>query len=159
MSGLEELRESRDDTVKPQQVKLQKLKELIEEESLKIQRLVLELANYNDAIVLDTIRREIHQSTKYREVLETEKLSIEKELSEIELTEDKEELIMDFASEIATKLTSASFENKRRILDLLDVQVVIFWDVKPRRIKVSCALRGEDTEIELHPSRVKCRSL
>jgi hypothetical protein len=135
------------------------LGDLIEEGERKIMRLIKELAKIDDAEVLDVIREEIHRIKKNSDALSSERQRLEDELSQVEISDEHKNYIMKFAAEITRKLRDASYEDKRRIMDMLDVQVVLFTNIKPRRIEVTCAIAPDKRAIELHQSYARCRCL
>lgn len=140
-SGLKELIEKREAEVNPKLEELESIKELINDADTKIDRLVSELSKYDDEIVLVAIRDKITTISKNREVLEEGRLRLESELSQIVITEEMEEQIKTLAAKVRTKLPNATYEEKRRILDMLDVQIVLdFGYEKDLQLEVKCEI-------------------
>ena len=159
-TGLEELSKTRAKEDDPNRNRLQMLENLIDEEDKKIRRLVTELANHDDDVVLDAIRQEIYRSTKSHEVLKEEQIRLTNELSHYEVTDDQKDYIMAFAAEIAQRLNDASYEEKRHIMDILDVRATLYIgeiDKKHRWLDVTCAITPDNDTIVLHPLYEKYR--
>ena len=151
-SGLEEMNKANKKGIQPKQERLRVLTDLITEGEKKILRLIKELAKIDDDDVLDVIREEIQRIKNNSGVLTSERIRLEDELSRVEISVDQKNYIMSFASEITHKLDHSGFDEKRRIMDMLDVRVVLFTDEKPRRIEISCAITPDRCAIELHQS-------
>jgi len=53
----------------------------------------------------------------------------------------------------------ATFDEKRRIMDILEVQVVIHYDEQGKWLEVTCAIPAYNDAIELHLSGGMLRGL
>ena len=109
------------------------------------------MMNHHDDIVLNPFRKEVGQVSKCRDALIDERKTLGIELFEIEITEDKRELVLAMAEEIVKGLDDTSFENKRHVMDILDVRVVLHCDEKGKWICICCAIPAYNNVIELHP--------
>ena len=153
--GLQEMIENRSSEITPKQQRLDLLKQLIEEEQRRIKRLVAEMSNHDDQIVLVAFRTEIDQAVKNSSALTEEHGRLEKELANIGITEDQREQIIRFTAQVRERVKEASFEQKRRIMDILDVQVVIHYDEQGKWLEVTCAIPMYNDAIELPPSAAR----
>ncbi|MCK5641017.1 MAG: recombinase family protein, partial [Gammaproteobacteria bacterium] len=123
--GLNELMEKRRNDLDPKIEKFETFKELLAELDSRTQRLVKELSNNDDEVVLDAIRIQLKEIAKQHDNLESKKIILEVELLNLVIDEETEEQIYELASRVRTRLPNATFEEKKRILELLDVQVTI----------------------------------
>jgi len=64
--------------------------------------------------------------------------------------------VLAFAEAIQERVEDASYDDKRYLMDILDVQAILHIDENDNRwIEVTCAIPAYDTAIELHSSRSK----
>jgi len=139
--GLQELVEKRKNELNPKMEKLESIKELITDADNKINRLVSELSKYDDDVVLSAIREKINTVSTNRESLEDERARLGTELSQLVISEEMEEQILILAAQVREKLPGASYEEKRRILDMLDVQIALYYgDDKDTHIEIICQI-------------------
>jgi hypothetical protein len=110
------------------------------------------MSNHTDQFVLDTLRQEIETATKTKDTLKYDSDTLEEELEVTEITPDEKSKILEMAKIISQGLENATYEDKRHILDILDVQATLFWNDN-RRVIVKCDIPAYDSVIELHPSR------
>jgi site-specific DNA recombinase len=152
-AGLEAIRTKRVEQVEPKRLRIQNITKMIKEIEGQLRRLIREVANYHDDIVLDTFRKEISQLTKNRDALAIERENLECELSSIEITDHQKDRIMDSAKKIVKNLETATFKDKRRIMDILDLQVTLYCDELGKRVKVDCGIPDCDDVIVLRPCK------
>ena len=81
------------------------------------------------------------------------------ELDHLQGPNDQREQILESAARIRDRIMDATFEQKRRIMDLLEVQVVIHYDDQGKWLEVTCAIPAYNDVIELHPSGGRPRGL
>jgi site-specific DNA recombinase len=140
-TGLRELVEKRKNELNPKLEKLESIEELISDTENKIHRLVSELSKYDDEVVLLAIRKKINTESTNRESLENEKTRLGSELSQLVISEEMEEQIMKLAAQVREKLPGASYEEKRRILDMLEVQIVLYYGHnKDMHLEINCQI-------------------
>jgi hypothetical protein len=113
--------ESRIGKVKPMEMQLETISDLMAGEEQKIRRLVTEIGKYDDNYIVETFRNEIELATKNYSSLKTEQAKISQQLLEVEFTNEQQDHIFKLARKIKSKLLDASFEQKRQIFDLLKV--------------------------------------
>ncbi len=150
--GLKELMRQRAGEVRPKRLRNKNIDMLIDDTKKKIRRLVQEMANHYDDVVLDAFRQEISQYSKNRDALIDERDRLVSELSNTEITEDQKDRIVATAAKIVRGLDNPSVDNKRQILDILDVHATLYYDDLGKRVEVSCALPESDDVIMWHPS-------
>ena len=82
---------------------------------------------------------------------EAEKLT--RELDQIDISPNFEDQIKRTAEKIRAKLSGATMENKRLILETLEFQAQYYFDEQRGRIlNISCAIPLEDDQIVINPS-------
>jgi hypothetical protein len=113
--------ESRIGKVKPMEIQLETISDLMAGEEQKIRRLVTETGKYDDNYIVETFRNEIELATKNYNSLKTEQAKISQQLLEVEFTIEQQDHTFKLARKIKSKLLDASFEQKRQIFDLLKV--------------------------------------
>ena len=140
-SGLRELVENRKQTLNPKLEKYDSIVELIDNADSKINRLVTELSKNDDEIVLTAIREQIRTVSQNRESLDSECGRLENELSQLEISEEMEDQIKALAAKVRDRLPGASYEEKKRILDMLDVRVNLHLENQDDKyIEVNCEI-------------------
>jgi DNA invertase Pin-like site-specific DNA recombinase len=159
-AGINAMIDAQNDDVDPLKNRLNTLDSLISESDVKIQRLVTEIAKHDDEIVLSAIREEIHKEGAIRTSLIDDKNNIEAKLRQVEISKDEIDQALFLASEICSgRIEEATFENKRRLLDLFDVQVTLWIDENEKWLDVSCAIPQFNGIIALCPSRRTCTQM
>ena len=151
-AGIQEMLENQSREIAPKQQRVNLLEHLIEEEQKRLRRLVSEMSKHDDQIVLSAFRAEIDQATNNSNALTEERDILTQELAHVVLTDDQLDQIMGYASRIRDNLEEAGFEEKRRIMDILDVKVVLHYDDKGKWLEVTCAIPTYNDAIELPPS-------
>jgi site-specific DNA recombinase len=150
--GLNELLNERSQSALPKKRKLESVCRLIEETEKSIRQLVHEMANHGSNVVISAFRNEIQIATKRLDAASEERDILRKELEQIELTNNQKDQILTFADSIHDLIEKASYENKRRILDILDVQAILHYGEDEKWLEVKCAIPTSNATIELHPS-------
>jgi len=153
--GLQKMIEKRSREIAPKQERLLTLKELVEEEQRRIRRLINEMGNHDSELVMEAFRAEIEQTTKACEALGEEHSRLSNELAEIEITQDHRDQIMAFSAQVKDQLKVAGYEEKRRIMDILDVRIVMHYDEKGKWLEANCAIPAHNDVIELLPSAAR----
>ncbi len=134
--------------------KLEILKKLINDHECNILRLIDELndGNYKDDYTRNVFRQKINENSIAVKELEKELKELEVELAQIEVTEGFQQEIKAMAAQIQGKLSNATFDGKRALLDKLDIKVVFQVEGKSKWLDVSCSLISAPESVELHHS-------
>jgi site-specific DNA recombinase len=142
----------------PKQERLYTMEGLIADADAKIQRLVDELSEYEGYTVRDVIREKIKSIENERGMLFDELEKLSKELEQGEISPDFEDQIRRTAAKIRGKLQGATLEDKRLILEALELQVLYFCPEKRTKIlKISCIIPFAEGLIELRTSQRSLR--
>ena len=145
-TGLRELVENRKNELNPKREKHESTKELIIDADNKVNRLVSELSKY-DEVVLSAIREKIKTVSKNRESLENESSRLETELSQLVISIDMENQTLKLAARVREKLPGAAYEDKKRFLDLLDVNIALYYGYeKDTHIEINCQIPTPSTQ-------------
>jgi hypothetical protein len=138
----------------PKQERLETIESLISQADAKIQRLVDELTEYEGYAVRDVIREKIKAIEGERNMLLEEWERLSRELEQSDLSPDFEKQVRRTAEIIREKLSGSTMEDKRMVLDALDMRVRYLYDEERGEIlQVSCVIPFGDAPIELRPSQ------
>lgn len=146
-AGLQELVKRRKEEINPKQERLKSINESISNATNKIDRLISELSNFDDEVVLNAIRDKINRVTKQRDALTTEMANLESDLGQLEISEETEDQILELAAKVRDRLPGASYEEKRRILDILDVRIALYYGGHDdTHIEINCQIPTPSSE-------------
>ena len=137
----------------PKRNRFNTVSKAVDETKKSIQRLVNEMGNHGNDVVLGAFRNEIDILSKRLDAIMEEHNRLELELSQIDITDDPPDLILSFADSVRERFGNASFEDKRQLLDILDVQAVINCEKEGKWVEIKCAIPTNNVAIEVHPSR------
>ena len=151
--GIRAIIEKRETELGPKKERVITIESLLTEADEKIKRLVDELAEYEGYAVRDAISEKILSIENERSMLFSEWERLSSELEQTDLSQDFESQRRRTAEIIRKSLKGATFEDKRRVFDLLDLQVRYLYDENRGEIlQVSCMIPIGDGAIELSPS-------
>ena len=138
----------------PKQGRLETIESLLSEADTKIARLIDELSEYEGYAVRDVIREKIKAIEGERAMLSEEGERLARELEQSEISPDIEQQIKRTAVIIREKLSGSTYEEKRIVLDALDMRVEYIHEADRGDIlRVSCVIPFADEEIALSSSR------
>jgi len=162
--GIRAMMEKRTREVGPMQERLETIENLLSQADIKIQHLVDELSEFEGYTVREVIREKIMSIEGERKMLSEEGERLLRELEQNDILPDVEDQIMRTAQVIREKLFGATFEDKRIVMDALDVKAEYLHDELHREIlRISCIIPIADGQIALSPSpkssRYRCRCL
>jgi len=156
-AGLDEMESRKADEIEPMRQRLENIDAMIKETKDQMRRIIREMAQHDDEIILDAFRHEIDQYSSNIDALQVEHERIVDALSTVELTDIQKDRILDTASKIIEGLDIAKYEDKRKVLEILNVQVTIYYDEHGKRVEVTCAISEYNDVIMLHPSKARPR--
>ena len=128
--GLQAMLDRKSKEISPLKKRLSNIDQLIEDENKKIKRLVVEMGNHDNETVLTAFRTEIKQASKNLCALKEEYENINSELENVGITPDQQEQIIQYAIKIKERIGDANYNQKRQIMDILDVKAVLHYDDK-----------------------------
>lgn len=77
--------------------------------------------------------------------LQKEQDRLEAELAQVEITTEFQQEIKAMAAEISDKLSNAAYDEKRAVMDKLDVEVVFRFEEDTRWLDASCNLTAAES--------------
>ena len=131
--------------------RLDTLEKLIVKRERSIKRLMDELNEgvYEDDYTRNLFRQNVKENADMIKELQKEQDQIEAELAQVEITTEFQQEIKAMAAQISDKLSNAGYDNKRAVMDKLDVKVVFRVDDDDRWLDASCSLISSGS-VELH---------
>lgn len=132
--------------------RLDTLEKMITKTDNGINRLTNELVegDYEDEFTREIFREKINEQSDTLKSLKKEQHRISVELAHVEITDDFRGEIKEMAAKIRHRLDVINFQEKRKIMDMLNVKVVFRVDGDARWLEATCELIPDS--IELHPS-------
>jgi site-specific DNA recombinase len=152
MEGLHRMAEKREQENVPRQERLKFIIAEIDNVSKRITRLVNGLADEDDNTLAEAIKAQLKIFTKQKDLFEQERVIIENELSKQSIVVECEQQIIDQVRKIRSKLHDPTYEQKRDILNYLDVRAVFYDNEDGRRLWVTCGIKPEGDLIRFYPS-------
>ena len=112
--------------------------------------------NEEDQTIAEALQNEIREAAMVKQSLETEKRSLEAAIAMIDITPEIRSKIKEIAGKVRGKLRGkATFEQKRDLLDALDVQVKLTRDESGKRFfNIACAFSPSLVTIEYDTSSI-----
>ena len=154
--GLREMSERRENELQPKRARLEAVGELVTKKESAIYRLAQAIARADDETVVRAIEEQLKATSRERAALRAERDILAADVASHALTADDEAVIISLAEKIRQQLSSQpTFEEKRKLLDLLDVRVKLQHNADQRELYVMCGLNltGQALSIESHLSR------
>ena len=99
------------------------------------------LSRATDDFAVSSYEQQIENLSRKRQALSAEEESLRAELAAMELSEADFEVIHQAAAEICQKLENPTFDQRRALLDVLDLEVELEWKEEQRGIKCTCGLK------------------
>ncbi len=124
----------------PRHNRLTSVEQLIAQAEHKIKRLTTAFADELDDMVAEAVRQQLKDAGRERTALIAERDALQAALTEGELSADDVKAIQDIAREITGKVTDATYEQKRALLNMLDVRVKLVWKDEQRWLIATCGL-------------------
>lgn len=126
--------------LEPKRERLSLIEKLVTDAEGKIKRLTAAFADEQDETISVAIRGQMREAGRERTALVAERDGLRAELTQSELSPTDVEAIKYVAADIRRKLSDPTLEQRRALLNLLDVQVKLAWKDDERCVIVSCGL-------------------
>ena len=97
-----------------------------------------------DADVIAQLKIQVDQLKKTKKDLRSQKARIEAEVSMNVITEEQIDNIVMFAERIRGKMDKANYDNKKELIDTLNVRIDVAGNGDNRHLDMSCDLPGSD---------------
>jgi hypothetical protein len=124
----------------PKRSRLSSIEQLITQSEHKIKRLTAAFAEEMDDMIAAAVRDQLKDAGRERTALIAEREALQAALTEGDLSPADVEAIQILAREVTGKLADASFEQKRALLNLLEVNVKLVWKENQRWLMATCGL-------------------
>jgi hypothetical protein len=152
--GLAKMVEMNRDNTGTKRKRLDTLEKLITKQERSIEHLVNELSDgdYNDKFTRNIFKDKISENTRLIKELQKEKDQLEIELAQVVLSEEFTQEIKSMAAQIRSKLSGATFDGKRAVMDKLNVKVIFRVEDGKRWLDLTCSLSsGRLSRLILEP--------
>ena len=153
--GLDKMIENNRDETGTRRSRFDTLGKLIAKREVSIKRLVTELSEgeYSDEFTRNIFKEKIKENTEVIKELQKERDYLEAELAQVELTEDFRKEIRAMAAQVRNNISKATFDNKRAVMDKLDLHAVFRYEDDIRWLDLTCNLSPEGLSYDLHEGR------
>lgn len=136
--------------------RLATIDEMTEKAERKIKRLASAFAEAEDDLTADALKAQMKLSGKERDSLTATRDTLLAELTGMDLTPAKEEQLRVLVRKIRGRLDFADFEQKRELMDLIDLRARLERDEAGLRwIHITCGLVLETGRLSVESSAVK----
>lgn len=149
--GLNKMVENNRSQTGTKRKRLDTLEKLIGKRERSIKRLMDELADggYEDDFTRNLFQQNIKENADMIKELQMEQDRLEGELAQVEITTEFQQGFKAMAAQISDKLSDATFDGKRAIMDKLDVKMDFRFEENTRWLNGSCSLIPES--VAIHP--------
>jgi len=147
--GLTKYGEKRESELQPQRERLAALNAEIVEAECKIKELSAEFAQEKDKFVAATLREQQKLVARSRVAALGARASVLNELTRKELSEQDKASIRQWAADVRAELEELTFEKKRALLAMLDLQAKIEYQNGARGLFVTCGLKLDGDYLSL----------
>ena len=157
--ALRQIAERRETEVAGKRVRLALLDDLIAVAEKKVRRLSKAFADEPDETVASAVQGQMKQAGRERSALAVERDALAADVAAGELTEADIATIKAMAAGIRRRMRGPTFDQKRELLNLLDVQVKLQWSGKDRGVYAVCELNVPLAIQELQPNETQNTAL
>lgn len=148
-AGLIEYTRRCETELQPKRERLSLIDGLIAEAEHKVKRLASAFADEKDDLIAAALRDEMRAASRVCDALKVERDALRAEVVQGELTEAERLQIKELAAEVRQRLEAPTLEQKRALIDLLDVRVKPVSSDGKQCLQVTCGLRLTEAEIPI----------
>jgi site-specific DNA recombinase len=141
--GIREMQARSEQELEPKQKRLEMVKELVEQRTKAVERLISDLGEEDNETIRDALKSKLKAIGREVESLQQEMKQIGSELAQSEIMPGLEEQVLEIAAEIREELDEPDYETKRFILNRLNVSVVYNTSDTARWLDVKCGIAAE----------------
>lgn len=141
--GIEDMRRNREDILAPKKARLAIVQESIKNVEARMQRLVTELGAIEDEAIKDMIKKELTQLSQERNVWMSEIAELRLQINKQIITAEQRDEILKIAAGISKRVDNATYEQKRRLFELMGLQVEWLPIAEGKRFRVTCKIGPE----------------
>jgi site-specific DNA recombinase len=147
--GLDEMAQQRAAELEPRKRRLATIEDALERVDRKIRRLARAFADAENDTTAEAFKAELKRAAREKNALATERDTLAAELEQVEVSPEVKASIMKLANEIQEQVRSAPFEQKRKLLEALDVQVQLVRTDDGRALRVTCGFDVEGKAVSI----------
>jgi len=150
LAGIDEMERQREAELEPRKRRFATIDEALAKVERKIKRLAQAFAEADDETTAEVFKDELKRVTREKKALLTERDVLKAEIEQGAVTPEVKAAILSQVEKMRLKFKDATFEQKRELLEALEVQVRLVRKEQGRALKVTCAfdVEGEELEIE-----------
>jgi hypothetical protein len=111
---------------------------MLDKISAKINKLMKAFQDETDEFLSESYEDQIRQLALQRKAFQKNKEDLETDINRNSLTPQLRQEILDLAATIKDRLGDATFENKRRLLEILGLHVTLMNENKNYWLDISC---------------------
>jgi site-specific DNA recombinase len=141
--GIEEMRQNHEEIVAPKKARLTVVQESIKNVEARMQRLVTELGTIEEEVIKEMIKKELTQLSKERNAWLSEVTELQQEISKQIITAEQRDEILQIAADIGKRIENATYEQKRRLFELMGLRVEWLPITEGKRFKITCKIGPE----------------
>jgi site-specific DNA recombinase len=142
--GLDELAHTKEDGMESKHNRIKAIDSQMANISNKIGGLMRAFGGDDDPDVTAQLKTQVDQLKKTKKDLQSQRERVVAEISVNTVTSEQIDNIVTFAEKIRGKMERANYENKRELIDTLNVHIDMAGTGDNRRMDMSCDLPGSD---------------
>lgn len=142
--GLEQIASEREDQLQARRERIETITAEIAGIERRIGGLIRAFSGDEDDTVVETLRAQVKAQTKQKADLLAQREMIAAELEQCAVSGGQIQSIVEFAGRLRSKMNNATYEQKRELLELLNVRIDLARDGDDRLLKMSCDLPDSD---------------
>ncbi len=149
--GLREMRERRESDLAPKRQRMESINGLMSKAERAINNLASAIARAEDDTSASALESQMKAVSRERAAVISERDMLLREIASTELSDDDENAIVAWSETIQARLSqNRTCAEKRELLDLLDLRIILRHNANGRELFVTCGLKfeGETLPIE-----------
>ena len=147
--GLTRMVERSEAEARPNRERVALISEIIDREERKIKRLAHDLAEMESEQGRAAIKAEMQNISKQVAALSAERDTLAASVAQRDLPPELRQTVKETATQIRVHLVEATLEQKRQLMDLLNVQLKLFRDDLGRWLEATCSLALETGRLSI----------
>jgi hypothetical protein len=139
-TGIDEMEERRRETLAPKQQRLQTIGRLAAESEKRLGRWIDDLGDEDNPTARKLLKDRMASEARKRDSWIVELNVLKAEIEQESITPEARAAIREMASCIRDKIGSATYEQKRELLEILNVRVKLEYKDGQRHLRVTCEI-------------------
>jgi hypothetical protein len=151
--GLHSMANKREEELEPKRNRMATLGDLIANIDCKISKLMIAFEDEQDETITETLQDRVKKLSLQKKSLIQERQSIQSEIEQRQLTSNEVQSVKSRAAQIRSRLfAELTIQQKRAILEILDVDVTLRRDESGRWLDITCGFLPDSESIEFSSS-------